>query len=83
MIAPDLIVQGIGSQTIGAAGVFNLSFAYIWSADICIFLLAMVANGLKLIQNMDRRSGALSDEPAFLHGPDHGRGPVQWAVAGH
>ena len=56
MIAPDLIVQGIGSQTIGAAGVFNLSFAYIWSADIRIFLLAMVANGLKLIQNMDRRS---------------------------
>ena len=56
MIAPDLIVQGIGSQAIGAAGVFNLSFAYIWSADIRIFLLAMVANGLKLIQNMDRRS---------------------------
>ena len=56
MIAPDLIVQGIGSQTIGAAGVFNLSFAYIWSADIRIFLLAMVANGLKLIQNMDRHS---------------------------
>ncbi|MXX40914.1 MAG: hypothetical protein F4Z85_23130 [Gemmatimonadetes bacterium] len=56
MIAPDFIVQGIGSQTIGAAGVFNLSFAYIWSADIRIFLLAMVANGLKLIQNMDRRS---------------------------
>ena len=56
MIAPDLIVQGIGSQTIGASGVFNLSLAYIWSADIRIFLLAMVANGLKLIQNMDRRS---------------------------
>ena len=56
MIAPDLIVQGIGSQAVGAAGVFNLSFAYIWSADIRIFLLAMVANGLKLIQNMDRRS---------------------------
>lgn len=56
MIAPDLIVQGIGSQAIGAAGVFNLSLAYIWSADIRIFLLAMVANGLKLIQTMDRRS---------------------------
>ena len=56
MIAPDLIVQGIGSQAVGAAGVFNLSFAYIWSADIRIFLLAMVANGLKLIQNMDRHS---------------------------
>ncbi len=56
MIAPDLIVQGIGSQWVGAGGVFNLSFAYIWSADIRIFLLAMVANGLKLIQDMDRQS---------------------------
>ena len=56
MIAPDLIVQGIGSQWIGAGGVFNLSFAYIWSADIRIFLMAMVANGLKLIEHIDRRS---------------------------
>ena len=56
MIAPDLVVQGIGSQWIGAEGVFNLSFAYIWSADIRIFLMAMVANGLKLIEHMDRQS---------------------------
>ena len=59
MIAPDLIVQGIGSQWIGAGGIFNLSFAYIWSADIRIFLMAMVANGLKLIEDMDRRSRRL------------------------
>ncbi|MEE2872884.1 MAG: DUF6785 family protein [Candidatus Latescibacterota bacterium] len=56
MIAPDLIVQGIGSQWIGTGGIFNLSFAYIWSADIRIFLMAMVANGLKLIEDMDRES---------------------------
>ncbi len=56
MIAPDLVVQGIGSQWIGAGGIFNLSFAYIWSADIRIFLQAMVANGLKLIEDMDRQS---------------------------
>ena len=56
MIAPDLIVQGIGSQWIGAGGIFNLSYSYIWSADIRIFLMAMVANGLKLIEDMDRRS---------------------------
>jgi hypothetical protein len=56
MIAPDLVVQGIGSQWIGAGGVFNLSLSYIWSADIRIFLMAMVANGLKLIEDMDRQS---------------------------
>ncbi len=59
MIAPDLIIQGIGTQWIGAGSVFNLSMAYIWAADIRIFLMAMLANGLKLIEDMDRRSRRL------------------------
>ncbi len=59
MIAPDLVIQGIGTQWIGAGSVFNLSMAYIWAADIRIFLMAMLANGLKLIENMDRRSRRL------------------------
>jgi len=59
MIAPDLVIQGIGSQWIGTAGVFNLSLAYIWAADIRIFLMAMLVNGLKLIEDMDRRSRRL------------------------
>ena len=59
MIAPDLVIQGIGPQLIGAGSVFNLSMAYIWAADIRIFLMAMLANGLKLIEDMDRRSRRL------------------------
>jgi len=59
MIAPDLVIQGIGTQWIGAGSVFNLSMAYIWAADIRIFLMAMLANGLKLIEDMDRRSRRL------------------------
>lgn len=59
MIAPDLVIQGIGPQWIGAGSVFNLSMAYIWAADIRIFLMAMLANGLKLIEDMDRRSRRL------------------------
>ena len=56
MIAPDLIVQGLGSQLVGASGVFNLSLTYIWCADIRVFVMVMIANGLKLIEEMDRKS---------------------------
>ena len=59
MIAPDLMIQGLGSQLVGASGVFNLSLAYIWCADIRVFVMAMAANGLKLIEGMDRRSRRL------------------------
>ena len=56
MIAPDLVMQGLGSQLVGASGVFNLSLAYIWCGDIRIFVMAVLANGLKLIEEMDRKS---------------------------
>ena len=56
MIAPDLMIHGLGSNLIGAGGVFNLSLAYIWAADIRIFIMALIANGLKLVEHMDRRS---------------------------
>ena len=56
MIAPDLMIHGLGSNLVGAGGVFNLSLAYIWCADIRIFIMALVANGLKLIEDLDRRS---------------------------
>ena len=56
MIAPDLMIHGLGSNLIGASGVFNLSLSYIWCADIRIFIMALIANGLKLVEDMDRRS---------------------------
>ena len=56
MIAPDLIMQGLGTTLIGKGSVFNLSLAYIWAADIRIFILALMANGLKIIEHMNQRS---------------------------
>tara|TARA_B100001250_G_scaffold413017_1_gene445800 strand:- start:5464 stop:7584 length:2121 start_codon:yes stop_codon:yes gene_type:complete len=56
MIAPDLIMQGLGTTLIGKGSVFNLSLAYIWAADIRIFILALMANGLKIIEDMDQQS---------------------------
>ena len=59
MTAPDLVIQGISTHLIRAGSVFNLSMAYIWAADIRISLMAMLANGLNLIEDMDRRSRRL------------------------
>ena len=59
MIAPDLMIHGLGSNLIGTSGVFNLSLAYIWCADIRIFIMALLANGLKLVEDLDRRSRRL------------------------
>jgi hypothetical protein len=56
MTAPDLTMMGLGSQLVGSSGVLDLSLAYIWSADIRVFIMAMCANGLKLIEAMDLRS---------------------------
>ncbi|NKB71936.1 MAG: hypothetical protein GKR89_33080 [Candidatus Latescibacteria bacterium] len=53
MIAPDLMIQGLGSTLVGASGVLNFSLAYIWCADIRIFVLGLCANGLKLIDQLD------------------------------
>lgn len=59
MIAPDLIVQGLGSGLIGGTGVFNLSMAYMWAADIQVFVLGTCSNGLRLIQEMEPRNRRL------------------------
>ncbi|MBN98076.1 MAG: hypothetical protein CME16_02330 [Gemmatimonadetes bacterium] len=59
MIAPDLVVQGLGSSLVGATGVFNLSLSYIWAADVRIFVLGTFANALKLIEDLEPRSRRL------------------------
>ena len=56
MIAPDLVIQGLGSTLVGATGVFNLSLAYMWAADVRIFVMATCANALKMIDEMDAHS---------------------------
>ena len=56
MIAPELVVQGLGSALVGSTGVINLSLAYIWAADVRVFVMGTCANALKLIDEMDRRS---------------------------
>jgi hypothetical protein len=56
MIAPDLLIQGLGSQLVGPTGVFNLSMGYMWSGSLRVFVMATCANGLKLVEEMGRSS---------------------------
>jgi uncharacterized membrane protein len=56
MVAPDFMVWGLGSTLLGTKAIATFSMSYIFSADIRVFLMGMVANGLKLIEGMDRRS---------------------------
>ncbi len=57
--APDLVIQGVGSSLIGPTGVMNLSLAYLWAADVQVFVMGTCANALKMIEEMDRRSRRL------------------------
>ncbi len=59
MIAPDLVVQGLGSSLLGPTGVFNLSLTYIWAADVRVFVMGTCANALKMIEEMTPSSRRL------------------------
>ena len=56
MIAPDLVVQGLGSTLVGTTGVFNMSLTYMWAADVRVFVMGTCATALKMINEMDIHS---------------------------
>ena len=56
MVAPDFMVYGLGSKLLGATATASFSMSYIFGADIRVFLMGVIANGLKLIEGMNRHS---------------------------
>lgn len=52
--APDFMIYGLGSKLLGAKAVTNFTFGYIYAADIRVFLMGIVASGLKLIEGMSK-----------------------------
>ena len=54
--APELVAGILGSQLIGPTGVFCLSMGYAWTLNGTINLMTVLATGLKLAGEMDRRS---------------------------
>ena len=56
MNASDFMIFGLGGKLIGAQAATNFSLGYIFAADIRVFLMGVVANGLKLIEGMSKHS---------------------------
>ena len=56
LTVPDFMIFGLGSKLLGSASIANFSLSYVVAADVRVFLMGIVANGLKLIEGMDRRS---------------------------
>ncbi|MFH1570472.1 MAG: DUF6785 family protein [Gemmatimonadota bacterium] len=56
MVAPDFMVYGLGSKLLGAHAISNFSLSYVFAADIRVFLMGLCANGLKLIEGMNKQS---------------------------
>jgi hypothetical protein len=54
MIAPNFMLYAVGTPALGAKAVTALGFTYGWASDIRTFLMAAIANALKLL-----------DEPCF------------------
>ncbi|MFQ6048865.1 MAG: DUF6785 family protein, partial [Phycisphaerae bacterium] len=51
-IAPEFTVSKLGAAAIGPASLAAMSFTYIWTADIRVFVMAETATGLKLAQGI-------------------------------
>ena len=56
MNAPDFMMFGLGSTLVGLQGIANFSLGYIFFADLRVFLMGVVASGLKMIEGMSRAS---------------------------
>ena len=60
LIPSDFIHSTFGNSTLGADSLTALGFTYVWAADVRTFVMASVANGLKLAEDqLARRKRAL------------------------
>ena len=50
LIAPDILMAGVGVSRLGEQGLTGLAYTYPWTADIVTFPMASCANSLKLIE---------------------------------
>lgn len=59
LIPSGFVISGVGCSALGPTGLIAIAFSYIWVADIRTFVMASVANGLKLGQGLGRRRSPL------------------------
>jgi hypothetical protein len=49
----------LGGPAVGVGGLVSLALSYVWAADLRAFVMAPVANGLKVINGVRRKKGRL------------------------
>lgn len=58
-ISSSFVVSGIGTGTLGPAGLTAMSLTYVWAADLRTFVMASAANSLKVMEGEGRRKRPL------------------------
>ena len=53
-IGSSYVISGFGANRFGASGVAGMALTYVWSADVRTFVMASVANGLKVVDDPDQ-----------------------------
>lgn len=65
LIPQDFLVCGIGSSAIGIRGLVALAYTFSWGADLRTFVMASVANSLKMTEDKVKKQHSLL-LPIFL-----------------
>ena len=48
----DFVISGLGTTALGTSGLIGVAFTYIWSANIRVFFMPILANALKLAEEI-------------------------------
>ena len=58
MVPAGFIVSGVGSSALGQTGMITLGFSFVWAGDLLVFMMAPVANAMRMsseIKGRERR----------------------------
>ena len=59
IVVSDFLAAGFGTQALGTGGIMAIAFTYVWCSDIHTFVMAAAANGLKVVEEVIKRSRRL------------------------
>lgn len=48
MVPAGFIVSGVGSSALGQTGMITLGFSFVWAGDLLVFMMAPVANAMRM-----------------------------------
>ncbi len=56
IVVSDFVAAGFGTRLLGSGGIMAIAFTYVWCSDIHTFVMAACANGLKVVEEVIKRS---------------------------